>query len=608
LAGWLEQATRNHRQLLELMDSVHRHRIQPPHGSQESLLEYDRRRSVKETLLEEIIQTCVETADAARMIRASMGQPPAAGRQPQWERLADEALSALLRGQVAGLRRVWPKLLQALAEQPLLYVALARGGDPRRIAASRGLQYVLRRLLGGLPRLGLLAETCRLLETAQLMEARHVVGPGAITEFDAIFEVGCKAIVHCLVVSSAEWGGRKQKKGTPSVVPSSSGKDRLEPELPAPAISRRADSELVDCLEEVVEVLLRCWLVHSRRVRLSVLESVADPQQWRGLKRFIESYGEDLFTQQFLSLGNLRGVLHQGVAEYLQTLLEEPEPQEPLRLVADLDATIAPDEAAHWLGVALEAVAENYGEYVDYNSITTQSDRGEMLYTLLDFLRLRAHYDRLAWNLRPVMLAHQALVRCGRDGTAGIWRRAVAARTAPMAQEHLERFDHLCKKYGMHLPSIAQRLAERFVRPMEIDQLCALMRPAVDELRDGGKGEGVCSPGFSRSLPPEGGATSASQIGPVPFSSAGPALGRFEEEIDRFTTQPSGAGYELPGWLDALERELDQVGYEPADEEQEPLDPHVRLPQVRLSRADIRQQIQRMLAEGPKWELGEGQL
>ena len=210
LAGWLDQATRNHRQLLELMDSVHRHRIPPPHGSQESLLEYDRRRSVKETLLEEIIQTCVETADAARMIRASMGQPPAAGKHPQWERLADEALSALLRGQAAGLRRVWPKLLQALAEQPLLYVALARGGDPRRIAASRGLQCVLRRLLGGLPRLGLLAETCRLLETAQLMEARHVVGPGAITEFDAVFEVGCKAIVRCLVVSSAEWGGKRE--------------------------------------------------------------------------------------------------------------------------------------------------------------------------------------------------------------------------------------------------------------------------------------------------------------------------------------------------------------------------------------------------------------
>ncbi len=453
-------------------------------------MEYDRRRSVKETLLEEIVQTGVETADAARMIRAAMDQPPAAGKRPgaAWERLADEALAALLRGDVAGLRRVLPKLLDTLAQQPLLYVALARGGDPRRIAASRGLQYVLRRLLGGLPRLGLLAETCRLLDTAQRMEADHLVGPGAITEFDSVFEVGCKAIVRCLVASSAAWDG---KKGASFVVPPSGGTDRLKPELrtapsggkgrlkpelqtKSPRVATRGlDSELVDWLEEVVEVLLRCWLVHSRRVRLSVLESVADPQQWRGLKQFIETYGADLFTQQFLSLGNVRGILHQGVPEYLQTLQEEPEPEEPLRLVADLEATLDPAEAAHWLSVALEAVAENYGEYVDYNSITTQSDRGELLYTLLDFLRLQAHYSRLAWNFRPVMLAHQVLVRCGHDKAAAIWRRTVAARTAPMAQEHLERFDRLCQKYGMRLPSIAQRLAERFVRPMEVDQLCA---------------------------------------------------------------------------------------------------------------------------------------
>ncbi len=120
----------------------------------------------------------------------------------------------------------------------------------------------------------------------------------------------------------------------------------------------------------------------------------------------------------------------------------------------------------------------------------------------------------------------------------------------------------------------------------------------MDELREGlptgGKGDSVRSSGFSRSLPPEGGTTNA-----------GPALRRFEEEIDRFTAQPSGAGYELPGWLDALERELDQLDYEPADEEQEPLDPHVRLPQVRLSREEIRQQIERMVKEGPKWELGD---
>ena len=39
-------------------------RIPAPRGTHESLVEYDRRRSVKDTLLEEIISVCVETADA----------------------------------------------------------------------------------------------------------------------------------------------------------------------------------------------------------------------------------------------------------------------------------------------------------------------------------------------------------------------------------------------------------------------------------------------------------------------------------------------------------------------------------------------------------------
>ena len=72
LAGWLDQACNNRQQLLELLAAVHRYRIPPPRGTQESLVEYDRRRSVKEMLLEQIIATCVETGDAARMIRVVM--------------------------------------------------------------------------------------------------------------------------------------------------------------------------------------------------------------------------------------------------------------------------------------------------------------------------------------------------------------------------------------------------------------------------------------------------------------------------------------------------------------------------------------------------------
>jgi hypothetical protein len=260
------------------------------------------------------------------------------------------------------------------------------------------------------------------------------------------------------------------------------------------------------------------------------------------------------------------------VSEYLQTLAEEPNPEEKHRLLAELDGVIPRDEAAHWLGIAIEAVVENYGEYVDYNSITTQSDRGDMLYTLLDFLRLRANYDRLAWNLRPVVLAHQVLVRCGRDGAAEIWRRAVAERTSPIAEEHLRRFNRLCKKYGMRLPSIAEHLSERFVRPLEIDRLCALVRPAIHEIR--------------RGRPPA-------------------ALRQLEEHIARFSQEPPGAGFELPSWLEALEQELEGTQWEAEEEEAEGPDPLIRLPQTLLSRPEVQQQIEQMLGEEMPWTFDE---
>jgi hypothetical protein len=555
LAGWLAQAAGNYRQLLDLLASVHHYRVPPPRGTHESLVEYDRRRSLKETLLEEIIEACVETGDAARMIRASMAHPPAMAETDPWERQAGQILGAVLHGDVAGVRRAWPKLLGILDKQPLLYVALGRGGNPQRIVASRGLQYVLRRLLICLPRLGLLSEACRLLETAQRMEAGHPVGPGAITEFDRVFEIGCQAITQCLVVSSAAWG-RKKKAGPAT----------------SPSFSRRADGQLIQCLEQVIEGLLRCWLMHSHGVRLSVLETVGDPERWRHLKQFIERYGGDLFTQHFMNLGNLRGILHQGVSEYLQTLAENADPEDACRLLDDLDGAIAPDEAAHWLGIAIEAVVENYGEYVDYNSITTQSDRGDMLYTLLDFLRLRANYDRLAWNLRPVALAHQVLMRCGREGAAEIWRRAVAERTSPIAGEHLKRFNRLCKKYGMRLPSIAEHLGERFIRPLEIDRLCALLRPAIDEIRGG--------------RPPA-------------------SLRQLEEHIARFTEEPAGAGFELPSWLEALEQEMERIQWQVVEDDQETLDPLIRLPQVQLSRAEVEEQIEQLLGDVTRWTFGE---
>ena len=134
----------------------------------------------------------------------------------------------------------------------------------------------------------------------------------------------------------------------------------------------------------------------------------------------------------------------------------------------------------------------------------------------------------------------------------------MAQRHAAVADDHLERFDRLSKRYAMRLPSVAERLGERFVQPLVIDRLCALVRPAIEEVH----GEGP-----SR------------------------ALERLEQEVAQFTREPSGVGFEVPAWLEALEDEVGRVrSYVP--EEHEPEGPPSHIRQVRLSRRQIERQLE----------------
>ncbi len=165
----------------------------------------------------------------------------------------------------------------------------------------------------------------------------------------------------------------------------------------------------MQALQDLTESQLGRWLQHSRTVRLSVVEKLSGKAEWERFVHFVQKYGHDLFTQKFLALGNLRAILHQRVGVWLSTLVEEEGEDSELRLVQELAAGGPREEAVEMLSVAIEAVVENYREYRDYNSTTSQSDRGELLYTLIDFLRVRNNYDRVAWNLKPVFLAHKNL-------------------------------------------------------------------------------------------------------------------------------------------------------------------------------------------------------
>jgi hypothetical protein len=528
-AEWGSQAAATTTELLRLLDAVEAHRIPTPTGEQDSLLEYDRRRMIKEGLLERIIATAVKMDEAAQFLSA------ASPRQGHGNRdAAAKLLQSLLACDPQAVSKHWPAFLTELETRAILYVPLNKGGNPRRIVEARCTQRLLHNLLAWLPRLGLIRETCELLNAAQNLETVHVAGPGAVTEFDRLFETGLKAIVECLVHSAEAWSG----DGSPGAV-------------------RRADDALVDSLQQLTEIQLKSWLKHSRTLRLSVAEKLADEQQWQTFVDFVRQYGHDLFTQRFLNLGNLRAILHQGVDVWLKQLEEEDNERSAFKLLEELDRRVPRAQAVKLLTMTLEIVVENYGEYRDYNSTTTQSDRGEMLYMLIDFLRLRVEYDRVAWNLRPVIIAHEIVVKHGRSEAAEKWRRSLAERTCDAADRHLTRLAQLSRQYGMRLPSISDRLSERFVRPLAIDRVRALVAPAMEAAHVGGDLT---------------------------------TFALLEQEIASLAREPSGAGYDVPAWLVALEDEVTRLRRQQRrhlgrDELAQ------RIPQIPLSPEALREQL-----------------
>ncbi len=545
LGRWAVQAEKNRRDLLDLLQAIDRFSLITPSGDHDSMVEYDRQRVIKETLLERVIATVVETADAERhLLAATCALEGDASFVPEiagWDsdlRRAVAVFGGILRRDPKTVRRHWNELLKSLGPRPLLYIPLSKGGNPCQIVSARVRQRTIQDLLAWLPRLGLLTETRRLIEIAREMERNNPVGPGAVTEFDDLFRTGYKALVECLVTAADSW-----------TKPSGS--------------AAASDVSLVDCLEDLTKSLLESWMAHSHTLRLSVLEKVQDDRAWEKLVEFIKRYGADLFTQRFLNLGNIRAILHQGAEAWLEQISQDPLWEGTLRLLDDLETKIPSRQAAEHLSLVLEAVIENYGEYRDYNSTTTQSDRGDMLYSLLDFLRLRTSYDRVAWNLKPVVLAHEILVRRGRIEAAHRWREALSREIQGKTHQYLAALAQLQKKYAMRMPTVADRINERFVRPMVIDRICALVEPAIREA-DGGE----------PSL----------------------AFTQLESETAELTREPSGVGLDTPPWLASLEEEVDDaLNRVHSRDRQVSLD--ALIPQARLTFDNVRRQLNRWLAE-----------
>jgi len=525
-AGWRHSIRRLKRTLVRAALAVLGRDTDPPPGM--SATEVDRLRWQRDAAAERLIDAAVRAEETLWALSTWLELIRPAPRETAASlRTAAAALfAAAIRGVPADARRWLEVVRRKLSGKAVLYVPLSRGGRPDRIVRARCRERLLERVAAVLPRLGLVTETVGVVQFAKALESRRPAGAASVSEFDRVFEAGTTALVERIVESAGE------------------GESATGPAAAAVVTER-----ILDGLALLVPRLLETWMTHARQLRLSVLERVRDDKAFATTREFIQRYGTGLFTQHLLSPGSLRGILRGGVRPYLERLVERSATEQPVetsaavrpeRLLADLaSGSLQLGQAASRLRLVLESVAENHAEYRDWNSTTSQSDRGEHLHILLDHLRLKSEYDRIAWTLRPVSMAHRVLARRGVADAAAAWRTRMRDETRETAGGLVERLVALEAAWGVRLASVADRIRRPFTAALEQDELEALVPPAVSELVDG---------------QPEG------------------AGDRFEAKTAEFLGVASGSGVEVPEWLErlgasvetALERAEGSAGRTPA--------------------------------------------
>jgi hypothetical protein len=320
------------------------------------------------------------------------------------------------------------------------------------------------------------------------------------------------------------------------------------------------NASLVALVSGVVNAFRDLWTRHSATMRLSTVEALQNDMDWRDVQKFIKSYGHDLFHARMLMIGNVRAILHNGIDWFLQHLDENEDPLHPVPLLEALRTGQAEsNEVEHWMELIYGAIVDKFDRFLEYNTTTTQSDYGEMLYSLLDFLRVEAAYDRRAWQLAPENVCHELLSELGRTQAANVWERLYEEQTTEQADVHIKALKTAEQQHGMRLPSLSDHIHERFVKPLAVNRMLALVPRAVQDART----ERARSAAFEA----------------------------LRHEIDQYLDSTSGSGIDVPSWLRNLEREVERV-LESEGSPRDPHDPDIRLAPRRLTLKQTQRQIE----------------
>ncbi|MBX9655483.1 hypothetical protein K2Y11_17855 [bacterium] len=503
LQQWILRAIRNKRDLSRLLRDLDEQAIAAPSGNRDSLLDFERRSSIKETLIIKASHVAIEMSHALRVLLAirSHGETPAdlPSGLASWEPSVIAFESALRHGDAFSARQRLSEVRLSIADAQLMYVPTDKGGKPLDVYAARYARDVLRSLVVQLPAIGDFQGVYDLMES--VLDIEHEQSSRAVSmqvsEFDLLFRIGYRSLMVKLVDLLGTWE------------------------------QTRSDNERsTGIVGQVVSHFSHLWSRYISNVRISELERRRTPRQWKQTEEFIASYGRGIFTQAFMTEGSLRGILHHGPASYLTDLLAGDTDEEPTTLLRALTSgELSIDKAAEEIDFIARSVLENYDVYRDYNTTTPQSDYGENLQLLMELLRRKTEYERHRWALEPAYIAHNILVRKGRFEWAALVREAFVRETRSTAEMIISGLAETEKKCGFHLQTVRSRINEGFVGQLRLDEVLGLAERSLSE----------------------------------DSADSGNAFDSLLKDVEEFCDLHQGSGIDLPEWLRQLENTVDRV-------------------------------------------------
>ena len=128
------------------------------------------------------------------------------------------------------------------------------------------------------------------------------------------------------------------------------------------------------------------------------------------------------------------------------------------------------------------------------------------------------------------MIAHEVMTRHGLGEAAALWEEEFTQRMAEQADEYPRGLRLLEGEHGMRMPAVADHLSERFVKPLAVNRMMALVRSSMT------RGETKTE---------------------TDIEAANESFAALRDEIRGYMEDRQGSGVEVPDWLQDLSDEAD---------------------------------------------------